>query len=86
MMEHVCLESAVMQLAARECSPFVCGALGAYYTRNYLYIVMEYLPGGSLFFHLRVQPQPFSREQVLFYAAELLCALQFLHERSVVYR
>eukprot|EP00007_Cunea_sp_BSH-02190019_P007178 CAMPEP_0174242246 /NCGR_PEP_ID=MMETSP0417-20130205/27039_1 /TAXON_ID=242541 /ORGANISM="Mayorella sp, Strain BSH-02190019" /LENGTH=584 /DNA_ID=CAMNT_0015321611 /DNA_START=173 /DNA_END=1924 /DNA_ORIENTATION=+ len=86
MLEHVSLESTVMQLATAESSPFVCGAVGAYYTRKYLYIVMEYLPGGSLFFHLRVQPQPFSREHVLFYASELLCALQFLHERNIVYR
>lgn len=41
--------------------------------------------GGELFFHLR-KNKKFSEERTRYYAAELICALEYLHSKSIIYR
>ncbi|PVU91639.1 hypothetical protein BB561_004293 [Smittium simulii] len=53
-------------------------------TRN-LYMVLEYIPGGELFSHLR-RVGRFSEEIARFYAAEIVFVIAFLHSKNVVYR
>lgn len=46
---------------------------------------MDYCPGGELFFHLRQQGR-FSERAAMFYCAEAILALQYLHEHNIIYR
>jgi serine/threonine protein kinase len=46
---------------------------------------MDYYNGGCLFFHIRRQKR-FSFEQARFYAAELSCAILYLHQLGIIYR
>ena len=46
---------------------------------------MEFVNGGELFHHLQREKR-FSEPRVVFYAAEILTALQYLHENGVIYR
>lgn len=46
---------------------------------------MDYVGGGELFFHLKKEGK-FSEERVLFYAAELVMAIEHLHRNGIVYR
>ena len=46
---------------------------------------LRFVNGGELFYHLQ-QEQRFNEERSRFYAAELLLALEHLHELDVVYR
>lgn len=50
-----------------------------------LFFVMDYLPGGELFYHLREQ-QKFEEPKARVIAAEILLALECLHENNVIYR
>ena len=50
-----------------------------------LYLVVDYLPGGELFYHLR-KIHRFEENVARFYAAEILLGLQYLHENNIVYR
>lgn len=65
--------------------PFVMNMSYAFQTEEKLYIVLEYCSGGELFFHLS-RYRKFPEHVGRFYAAELVCALDFLHEHGIIYR
>ena len=48
-------------------------------------MVLEYLPGGDLFYH-NSRFGPFPEELNKFYAAQLVLALSSLHQLGVIYR
>jgi len=50
-----------------------------------LYFVLEFCPGGELFFHLS-RTGRFSEGRTKFYSAELLLALGYLHSLNIIYR
>ncbi|KAJ3359576.1 RAC-alpha serine/threonine-protein kinase [Allomyces javanicus] len=65
--------------------PFIVGLHFAFQNPERLYLVMEYVNGGELFFHLS-QSGRFPEKRAKFYAAEILLALQCLHGKGIVYR
>jgi len=66
-------------------SPFIVQLRYAFQTHKKLYMVMDFINGGELFFHLR-KKQRFSEDRTRFYAAEILLALDYLHSIGVIYR
>lgn len=50
-----------------------------------MYFVLDYCPGGELFYHLG-RAKKFSEERARFYAAEITLALEHLHKMGIVYR
>ena len=46
---------------------------------------MEYVNGGELFFHLS-RERRFTEHRTRFYGAEIILALRYLHQNSVIYR
>ena len=65
--------------------PFIVELKFAWQTRDKLYLVTDYAPGGELFFWLKRQ-RAFSQALVQLYAAELVLAIEHLHSKDVVYR
>ncbi|CAD8112107.1 unnamed protein product [Paramecium sonneborni] len=57
----------------------------AFQSQYKLYLVVDYMPGGELFYHLRKVGR-FKEEVARFYAAEILLGLQYLHENHIIYR
>lgn len=66
-------------------SPFIVGLHYAFQTTDKVYLVLDFVGGGDLFHHLRMQKK-FPQECVKFWAAEIVCALDVLHAKSIVYR
>ena len=57
----------------------------SHHDEAFLYMLLEYVPGGELFTYLRTA-QRFNTATSRFYAAEIVSALEYLHARSIVYR
>ncbi|ELK08994.1 Serine/threonine-protein kinase PRKX [Pteropus alecto] len=52
---------------------------------RFLYMLMEFVPGGELFSYLRARGR-FASNAGLFYSAEIICAIEYLHSKEIVYR
>jgi len=57
----------------------------AFQTQGKVYLVMDLLLGGPLFFHMSKE-RMFSEEQVRFYAGEIILALAHLHSLGIIHR
>lgn len=57
----------------------------SFHDNSKLYLILQYIPGGELFFHLKEQGT-LNEDTVAFYAAEISFALKFLHSKGIVYR
>ena len=55
---------------------FLVGLKYSFQTDTKLYLLLDYVPGGELFNHLQIE-QFFSEDRSLFYAAQLVLALEF---------
>ncbi|CAG9317886.1 unnamed protein product [Blepharisma stoltei] len=66
-------------------SPFVVKLHFAFQNYQKLYLVLDFMQGGELFFHLR-KLNKFTEEIARFYAAEVLLALEDLHDKGFIYR
>jgi protein kinase A len=51
----------------------------------YLYMVLEFVPGGDMFYYLRKKNR-FSESHVRFYASQIILALEYLHSLDIGYR
>ena len=65
--------------------PFIITLNWAFQSQKFLYLVMEFCPGGELFFHLHNLGR-FTEDQARFYFAEILLGIEHLHNNNIVYR
>ena len=65
--------------------PFIVDLVYAFQTGGKLYLILEYLSGGELFMHLE-REGIFLEEPATFYTAEIILALQHLHQQGIIYR
>ncbi|TPX41293.1 hypothetical protein SeMB42_g05634 [Synchytrium endobioticum] len=85
--ESIKAELTVFRLASASRFPFLVNLYACFQTPDRLNFVMEYAAGGDLMIHLSKNGRfPRNTEGIKFYAAELLLALEFLHQHKVVYR
>ena len=65
--------------------PFVVSLFFAFQTERKIFLVMDFLGGGELFFHLKRRGLILEKE-VRFYLAEMVLAIEFLHNKGIIHR
>jgi protein kinase A len=67
--------------------PFITNFIASFSDRDFLYLLLDYIPGGELFTYLR-KFRRFDEEMARFYAAEIVLVLEYLHEAQggIAYR
>jgi len=63
-------------------SPFLIKLYYAFQTPTKLFLVIEYCPGGELYFYLKTLKH-FHEKTVKFYAANILLGLKALHDQNI---
>jgi protein-serine/threonine kinase len=82
---HTLGERNILVRTAMAESPFIVALKFSFQTPTDLYLVTDYMSGGELFWHLQKEGR-FQEARAKFYIAELILALQHLHEHNIVYR
>ncbi|XP_067152298.1 cAMP-dependent protein kinase catalytic subunit PRKX isoform X1 [Apteryx mantelli] len=80
--QHVHNEKSVLKEVNH---PFLIRLFWTYHDERFLYMLMEYVPGGELFSYLRNMGR-FNNSTGLFYSTEIICAIEYLHSKEIVYR
>jgi serine/threonine protein kinase len=66
-------------------NPFVVNFYYSFQSKRHLYMVMEYMPGGDMYSLLKAMNY-LDEDMTRFYAAEIVQALEYLHERGITHR
>jgi len=82
LMEHTKAEKSILQ---RINHPFIVALHYAFQTKDRLYLVLDFLCGGELFFHLQSAGK-FDVYRAKFYTAQIGHALGHLHSLNIIYR
>lgn len=65
--------------------PFIVELHYAFQSPDRFFFALDYVNGGDLYHHLKKKSK-FSEKEARFYAAELILALDHLHEKGYIYR
>ncbi len=82
MVAHTLAEKNILQSLTH---PFIVSLKYAFQTDVKLYLVLEFLAGGELFYHLKEETK-FTPERAKFYIASITLAIEHLHAHNIVYR
>ncbi|CAF1055653.1 unnamed protein product [Didymodactylos carnosus] len=80
--EHVKSEKEILAAIKH---PFIVKLHWTHHSEQFLYMLLDYLPGGELFTYMR-RKGSFDLKTSIFYAAEITSALEYLHSLQIVYR
>ena len=79
---HVLNEQIIMSKAS---SPWIVDLKASFQEDEYLYLVMEYLPGGDLM-NLLIQKDILTEKEAKFYISELILAIESIHNLDCIHR
>lgn len=82
---HTIGERNILATTSSKSSPFIIGLKFSFQTPSELYLVTDFMSGGELFWHLQKEGR-FTEDRAKFYIAELVLALEYLHDNDIVYR
>ncbi|KAI9300415.1 kinase-like domain-containing protein [Cunninghamella echinulata] len=65
--------------------PFIVDLFCTFQDDHHLHMLLEYVVGGELFTHLR-RAGRFTNDMTRFYASEIVLAIEYLHNKNIIYR
>lgn len=82
---HVDYMNAEKDILTKVVHPFIVQLRFSFQTKFKLYLILDFINGGHLFYHLYRQGI-FSEDQAMVYTAEIVSAVTHLHKRGIVHR
>lgn len=83
--KHVDYMKAERDILTKVLHPFIVQLRYSFQTKSKLYLILDFINGGHLFFHLYRQGI-FSEDQARIYTAEIVSAVSHLHKCGIVHR
>ena len=80
--EHTMAERRILEKIKH---PFIVSLQYSFQSKKKLYFVMDYCPGGELFFYLQ-NIGKFKEKTACFYASNILFSIEELHKNDIIYR
>ena len=80
--DHVISEFSILRMLSH---PFLVNLIGYMQDDRYLYLALEYIPGGELFTYLRDLVRLEVNHCKLF-AAQIILMFEYLHSKNIIYR
>jgi len=80
--EHTMSERSVLPQMRH---PFIVTLHHSFQSRDMLYYILDYCPGGELFYHLKVE-RTFTTSRAMLYTAEIALGLDHMHSLGIIYR
>ncbi|CAF1551790.1 unnamed protein product [Adineta ricciae] len=80
--EHVKSEKDILSVISH---PFIVQLYWTHHSDQFLYMLLDYVPGGELFAYMR-QKVTFDLKSALFYICEIILAFEYLHSLQIIYR
>ncbi|CAF2359025.1 unnamed protein product [Rotaria sp. Silwood2] len=80
--EHVKSEKEILSVIKH---PFIIRLYWTHHSEQFLYMLLDYVPGGELFSYMR-KKGTFDIKSSLFYISEITLAFEYLHSLQIVYR
>lgn len=65
--------------------PFILNLHYSFQTTKHLYLIVEHINGGDLFYHLKKKGN-FQEKEARFYGAQIILALKYIHSKKIIYR
>ena len=81
--EHVIREKEVMEHIR---SPFLVSLASSFQDATNLYMLMQVVEGGELFYHLTERSSPFTEDEAKFYAGCVILGLEYLNDKGICWR
>lgn len=79
------IQNEVSILSTASPCPFIVKFFSSIEAHDAIFLVMEFVRGGELFFYMKKYIR-FPMSAVKFFACEILVALRYLHKRNILYR
>jgi len=65
--------------------PLLSNMYYAFQNKEYLFIILDYLPGGDLRYHLS-KKKKYSENEIKFLTSNLILSLEYLHNKNIIHR
>jgi len=65
--------------------PYLLKLRYAFQTPDCLYLIVDYVNGGDMFYHIKKQGH-LNEKIAKFYGAQIILGLEYLHSKNVIYR
>ena len=58
----------------------------AFHDKEYLYLILDYLPGGELRYYMKNNRYIFSESQIKFFVSNIILSLKYIHNNNIIHR